>query len=374
MYNGVPVEIPVLRPRLPTADKLAPWLQAIDASRYYSNFGPLTQELERKIAARVGADEKGVVTVSNGTVALQLALNAEGIEPGDKTLCLMPSWTFIATACAAWQAGMIPYFVDVDPRTWALDPDAVISEIIGAPGRVGAVMVVAPFGSPVDPDRWLQVREQMGRPVVIDAAAGFDSTRAGALATMVSLHATKGLGVGEGGVIASTDADLVRRIRSLTVFGFSDDRISLLRGTNAKLSEYAAAVGLASLDEWEENRAEYARMKAVWAEALRALPGVELAPGSAGPHESTTFNVLLPGPWAASVKASLASEGIDSRQWWGLGCHTHPAFAGCPRGPLPVTERLAASSLGLPFYLGLRDDQIHRIVGALGRALERAAG
>lgn len=374
MYSGVPVEIPVLRPRLPSADKLTPWLRSIDASRYYSNFGPLCQELERKIADHAGAGPGGAVTLVNGTVGLQLSLAAEGVDPGDRTLCLMPSWTFIASASAAWQAGMVPYFVDVDPVTWTLDPRATVGDVVGAPGRVGAVMVVTPFGTPVDPSPWEELREQLGRPVIIDAAAGFDSARASSCLTMISLHATKSLGVGEGGVVVSTDAEAIERVRQLSVFGFSDDRVARLRGTNAKISEYVAAVGLAALDEWPQTRAELAALKDLWIDALAALPSVELAPGLAGPWQNTMFNVILPGPWAAQVKAHLASEGIDSRQWWGLGCHRHPAFQGCPRGPLPVTEDLAASVLGLPFYLGLTADQVGRVVEALGRGLKKLEG
>lgn len=362
-----PEIVPILRPRLPDADALAPWLRAIDASRVYSNFGPLTRNLERRIAAHTRA--AGAATVCNGTVALSLALQAAGVTPGDAFLCLMPAWTFVATPASAVQLGMIPYFVDVDPATWVLEPDQTLVDVLRAPKPVGAIIVVAPFGTPVDPAVWDNIAEHTGRPVIVDAAAGFDSARAGRSAMMISLHATKALGVGEGGVIVSTDAALVERVKSLSVFGFSEEREALLRGTNAKISEYTAAVGLAGLDRWEATRAELKSLKDEMIRRVKEIPGVGFAPGLEEDYQSTTFNVVLPERNALAVKAALRERGIDSRLWWGRGCHRHKAYAAYPRTPLPVTEELADRVLGLPFFLGMTEAEIDRVVRGLAGVL-----
>src|SRR4051812_20194570 len=140
--------LPVMRPKLPPAPALLPYLGRIDDSRIYSNYGPLSAEFETRLSQHFGLQALGVTTVCNGTVGLALALMAQEPRPG--TLCVIPGWTFIASAQAAQMAGLVPYFVDVDPETWALDPRTVSEALSQAPGEVSAVMPVVPFGRPID--------------------------------------------------------------------------------------------------------------------------------------------------------------------------------------------------------------------------------
>ena len=121
------------------------------------------------MALRNGASACGLTTQG-----LTLALTAQAAKPG--TLCAMPAWTFVASAHAAVNAGLIPYFVDVDIETWALDPAGLAEHIAQAPAPVGAVMPVAPFGEPISVAPWDAFRADTGLPVVIDAAAGFELT------------------------------------------------------------------------------------------------------------------------------------------------------------------------------------------------------
>src|SRR5215831_11534787 len=151
VFRSMP-QIPVARPKLPVAERIAPYLRAIDASRFYTNFGPLASSFEERIAARYGLPSGTVTTVANATWGLTLALGAQDAKPG--TLCVMPAWTFIASAHAAANAGLVPYFVDVDPETWAIDASAVADEIRRAPAPVGAVMPVSPFGRPISIPAW----------------------------------------------------------------------------------------------------------------------------------------------------------------------------------------------------------------------------
>src|SRR5262249_11191979 len=149
---------------------------------------------------------------------------------------ILPAWTFVATAHAVIQAGLKPWFVDVDPDTWMLDPAAVSA--LGLKLRDAcAVVPVAPFGALPDIEGSLAFPEATGLPVLLDAAAAFDTLPDARLPSVVSLHATKVLGLGEGGFLASDDKRLARRLRTMSTFGFEGSRESLFPATNAKLSE-----------------------------------------------------------------------------------------------------------------------------------------
>src|SRR6185369_1398499 len=185
--------VPVARPRLPSSAEILPFLQEIDRRCWYSNCGPLVTCLEERLGRFLGVpDASGVVTTANATAGLTVALLAR--QPMAGSFCIMPSWTFVATPHSARAAGMVPWFHDVDRRTWALNPEEVLETLRGISGPVGAVMVVSPFGSPLDVPAWQAFEERTGIPVVVDAAAGFDTTQAGRIPFVVSLHATKILG------------------------------------------------------------------------------------------------------------------------------------------------------------------------------------
>jgi dTDP-4-amino-4,6-dideoxygalactose transaminase len=358
--------VPVARPFMPSAEAILPYLQRIDSKRWYSNFGPLLIELEARLAARFSRPTL-VCTAVNGTQALTLALQALQVRSGG--LCIMPSWTFVATAHAAIQAGLTPWFLDVDPVTGVLDADHVRERLAHAPGPVSAVIPVAGFGQPLDPEPWVRLRDETGLPVVIDAAASFDSVRAAPVPTMVSLHATKSLGVGEGGLIASEDAAFIERFRGLTSFGFQGDREARFVANNAKLSEYTCAVGLASLDQWTSTRTAYAATGQRLRMALLHTPAVGFQPGWGLDWVSSTCVVQLPPDATDAAEAALRGQGVDTRRWWGQGCHRSRAFAHCPADPLPVTSRLAASSLGLPYFADMELDQVNRVAVAVAEAL-----
>ena len=355
--------IPVLRPKLPPADRLVPYLAAIDDARWYSNFGPCARKFEERLCSHFGLENGTTTTIANATLGLTLALAAQRAPAG--TLCLMPGWTFVASAHAAVLAGLVPYFVDVNPSTWALDPSAIETEIARAPAAVGAVMVVAPFGQPIDYAAWDGFRLRTGLPVVIDAAAAFDSLQVGETPTVVSLHATKILGVGEGGFVASRDPLIIGAIRRRSNFGFHGGRDAVTAGVNAKLSEYHAAVGLASLDTWSETRVEWMSVASAYRQAMAKSNSISLQPGFGETWVSSTCIVSVDEHVQLKALQTLAAVGIETRLWWGAGAHSQPATAEFPRASLPVTERLARSSIGLPIYRDLQPDQVKYIAATL---------
>jgi dTDP-4-amino-4,6-dideoxygalactose transaminase len=356
----------VARPRLPAADAVLPYLQRIDTVRWYSNFGPLLCEMETRLAARFGVGAR-VITTVNATQALTLALQAMDLPQG--TLCALPSWTFVATAHAVAQAGLTPWFVDVDAETWMLDAEVTRAALAHAPGAVSAVIPVAAFGAMPDLESWKAFQAATGVRVLIDAAAAFDAANDADLPTVVSLHATKVLGMGEGGFLATRDPALADRVRQLTTFGFDGSRDALRIATNAKLSEYSAAVGLAALDGWPADRLRWFMTAQTLRRALSDVPGVRFQAGWGERWTTSVCVIGLPDGSADTVEAALRAEGIDTRRWWGHGCHVSPAFVTAPCEALPNTQRLANATLGLPFAIDLSPADIARIAGALSRAL-----
>jgi dTDP-4-amino-4,6-dideoxygalactose transaminase len=355
--------IPVLRPWLPPQEQLAPYLKAIDRSRVYSNFGPHACAFEARLASHYGLENEAITTVANATLGLALALMAQNAAPG--SLCVMPAWTFTACANAAILAGMTPFFVDVDPATWALEPRLIEKEIARAPAKVGAVMVVAPFGRPIDYSVWDDFKSGSGLAVVIDAAAAFDSLQVGETPAVVSLHATKVLGVGEGGFVACRNAAIVHSVRQRSNFGFEDSRTAATLGMNAKFSEYHAAVGLAALDAWPQTREGWSAAGHVYRTELGRSNRIRLQPGFGEDWISSTCVVTVEEGASVRMREALAAAGIETRLWWGRGAHSHPAAAHFPRMQVPVTEHLARATFGVPFYRDIEPDKIRHVAAML---------
>jgi dTDP-4-amino-4,6-dideoxygalactose transaminase len=361
-----------LVPDLPPVSALVPYLERIEQNRWYSNFGPLLREYENRLGEMTGASrvEGGCVTFSSGTAALELGITALGLAPGSRVL--LPAFTFPATLLAVLRCGSEPVLCDVCPETWTLTPDIVLACLQYRDCKL--VLPVATFGHPLPADAWDRFSATSDIPVLIDAAAGLGLQQIGRSANVAfSLHATKPLGIGEGGVFVTSDADLAERVRRITNFGFDRGVVTYSGGTNAKLSEYAAAVGLAQLDRWPEllNRRLASWLK--YRSALDELPGVRVQAGfDQYPPAVVSVNLSVDASHAASA---LAAVGIQTRRWYLPPLHHHPSFANIDRiGPhggtsLPVTEQLARHNLGLPFHTRLSDDNMETIARALGAVL-----
>ena len=365
---------PVCKPMLPLASKLRPYLERIDTNRYYSNWGPLTREFEEQLANHFGVAANELVTAANGTLALTQTLKAFNVRSG--SVCVMPSWTFTATPASAICAGLVPYFIDVDYQSWSISPADVIPLL--KTQEVGAVIPVAPFGALLDIRAWEKFHDDTGIPVIIDAAAGFDSFSATnrvssvAIPFMVSLHATKVFGIGEGAVVVTGNRELTKKIRMGGNFGFHNSRESLIPGTNTKLSEYASAVGLAALDEWPEKRRNWQQLRRDFNNYLKRIPYLSKVSFADQSWISPYGLVQLMPPCSIEViQRELSKLDIETLAWWGKGCHTQSAYNQCPRGDLQVTEYLGKHVLGLPFWIGLEESQIALIFDKLGAVLSQ---
>lgn len=358
-----------MRPQLPSAEELLPYLKRIDEARYYSNHGQLLREFENELATHFGVSQTQLSVVANGTVALSAALLAVGAPAGMK--CIVPSWTFVASASAIWAANLRPHFVDVSPQTWMLDPEAIKAR--NDLDEIGAVMVISPFGAPVNTAAWDRFTEETGIPAIIDGAAAFDTVnsmpeaRPGKTPIMVSLHATKVLGVGEGGVVVSTDEAVMRRFRQICNFGVWGAPGGQILGYNGKLSEYHAAVGLAALSGWKQRRELMAKLTQKYIERLSDLSHIELLPRYGDGWVSCYCNVVMAGD-AAPVIERLLELGIGTRRWWQFGVHKQRAYEPFSHDELPVTEDLGRRVFGLPFFHDMSPAQLDRVVNGLKAA------
>lgn len=363
--------IPVFRPKLPIASKILPYIERIDEARWYSNFGPLHTEFRHRIAEHFGLGDDQVAFVNNATIALSLTLAAVGLNrPGRKCIC--PSWTFAATPHSIAQAGFSPVFADVDAATWTLSAEQLEEDDIR---NSSGVMVVSPFGGPVDMNKWKRFAERSGVPVVCDAAASFDSVgredfQIGTVPIVISLHATKTLGAGEGAIVLCTDPDIIERIRQMTNFGFSTTSVAQVLGTNAKLNEYNCAVGLASLDAWPETRARLIEVRNYYWESLRDIPSISVF--GEGRDYVANYMIIETETDGYQLSNHLAQKGIETRRWWRSGCHQHPAFSSFNVRPLPETRRFGVHTLGLPFYGDLSWKDINRVTAAVREFCSRS--
>jgi dTDP-4-amino-4,6-dideoxygalactose transaminase len=361
------IRFPVFRPALPTVDKFSSYIAEIDQNRWYTNHGPLVERFEMGLARHFGVTAGQIVTSSNATVALSQTLRSFDIRPG--SLCVMPSWTFAATAAAALWAGMEPYFLDVEAESWLITPERI--KALAKKRAIGAVIVVSAFGAPLDVKPWDEFTRETGIPVVIDAAAGFDSftrQRIGEVSTpiAISLHATKVSGIGEGAAVIASDTKFISKIRAYGNFGFMGTREALVPGFNAKMTEYSAAIGLAMLNEWPVRRAEWQLLTDHFAALVKTIPNLQCAPGFGEGWISSYGLIQLPADLSAEdFSGKLHERGIETRQWWGKGCHLQEAYCGYGHDHLRITDVLTRRVLGLPFWLGLQKTELEEIFSEL---------
>lgn len=326
-----------MSPLLPEAYKIEPYIKRIDGARYYSNFGGLVTEFEGRLEKLFGTP---CVTASSATSALTATLMALDLPP--KSLIACPSWTFVATTAAIVSAGHTPYFVDVCCK-------GVMHNLNHA---VATIVVVAPFGETLDLVRLEQISSIENIPIVIDAAAGFDSfstlCKPGKCPVIISTHATKPFGTGEGGFVTCTDESLLKKIRHITNFGIESYGSVPYIGINGKMSEYHAAVGLAELDSWAEKREKWIQVKKWY--------------GADGFASSSCPRILkTPAEPVAEKLQEAGIHAILSR----YGVHGLKAYKNFPRTSLSYTECLMNNTLMLPMSVDMKKEDVDRVLEAL---------
>lgn len=346
--------IPVMRPLLPLSREVRRHLSRMDDERIYSNQGPLVAELEERIARLIQVMPERVVLVSSGTVGLQGACAISSAKS-----FRVPSFTFAATALAVANSGKDLAFVDVEESTMSVSTDHQVSPHSG-------LVDVRPFGASIRfPDSWSHGE------VVVDAAASFGSVPIdlrhlpSGWSVVFSFHATKTLGVGEGGVVVFGDSERAESFREWINFGFRSSRLSSSLGTNGKMSEIHAAYGLAGLDSWESTR-KAAQWRALQQEKIELeyrLRGFRNYGTGFSPYWIIRF---VETESAQHFAEHLQANDIETRFWWPRACHEMPAFSDIqPKEPMPVSSRLANTVIGLPNFPGMGPVHFAKIERAL---------
>jgi dTDP-4-amino-4,6-dideoxygalactose transaminase len=358
------------RPNIGNRDAFMKRVGDILDRRWLTNYGPVLQEFERQIASFVGV--KHCVATCNATVALEIAIRALDM----KGEVIVPSFTFIATAHSLQWQQITPVFCDIEPHTCCIDPSKVESLITP---RTTGIIGVHLWGRPCDVDALTEIAQRRGLKLLFDAAHAFACSYNGRMigsfghAEVLSFHATKFMNSLEGGAVLTNDEELARKIRLMKNFGFAgiDDVIYI--GTNGKMNEVSAAMGLTSLESIGEfievNHQNYDSYR----EALIGIAGVRLIPYDSANKSNYQYIVLDVDEAEAGVSRDqlleiLLSENVIARRYFFPGCHRmEPYRSYFPHAHLllPETERLAKRVLSLPTGTAIGPDDIKQICGII---------
>lgn len=361
--------IPFLKPNNVRKDDYIKYLEQIDASRIYSNYGTLNTLFEQRVLNEYFNNQGGVVTVSNATTGLILAI-AQSKRPKGK-YALMPSFTFPATPLAALWCGLTPYFVDIREDDWSMNEALLDKEIKKLGDEVAVIVPYATFGTNLNLSYYKKLQDHQ-ISVVIDAASSFGSFSNSHFGqdfngiVVYSFHATKAFGIGEGGIVYSGDKDTINKIRQAANFGFSDGIESVQLGLNGKLSEYAAAIGLATLDVFKQKKEKREKIYSWYLEELKNLELIEQGwciQDIKGSVPQQFMSILCPERYIREhVVKKLEEKGIQTRSYFSPSCHQQKLFFSYPKTPLVITETIAQRILSLPLWEEMEREHVNKIL------------
>jgi perosamine synthetase len=331
--------------------------------------GRKVRELEVRWAERVGV--RHAVAMSNGTVALMSILAGLGLGPGDEAITV--SHTFAATANAILSTGATPVFVDIEPDTWLIDAKRIEAAITS---RTRAIVPVHLFGLIADMDMIRAIADRHGLAVVEDAAQAHGATYRGRSAGSFghgafSLYATKNMTTAEGGLITSDDDDLADWLRLYRNQGMRTRYDFEILGYNFRLTDIAAAIGLVQLDKLERNTARRQAIATAYDAAFADLP---IRPPSTPVGRTHVFHqyVIDVGPARDTILAAVREAGVGAEVYYPVPVHRQPYIQGrALHADLPFTDLAAATTLALPIFPGLTDDERGQVIAALRDAVER---
>jgi perosamine synthetase len=350
-------------------------IECID-SGWISSEGPFVQRLEEGMAQRVG--RRYGIAVCNGSAALEVAIAALQLGPGDEVI--LPAFTIISCAASIIRAGATPVLVDSDPQTWNMNVEQVATKVTP---RTKAIMLVHIYGLPVDMDPILALAAKHGLRLIEDAAEMHGQTYKGRTCgsfgeiSTFSFYPNKLVTTGEGGMVLTDSPELAERCRSLRNLCFQKKRfVHTELGWNFRMSNVQAALGVAQLKRLDEFVQRKRQMGRRYTELLKSVPGLQLPLTETDYAENIywVYGILLKDevPFdAEEVMERLAAHGIGARPFfWPM--HEQPVFREEPwvrDVRCPVAERLARRGFYLPSGLKMTADQIERSASALASIL-----
>jgi dTDP-4-amino-4,6-dideoxygalactose transaminase len=353
----------------------AGWAEVLAATAFVG--GRQVARFEAEFAAYAGAAH--CVGVANGTDAIELALRACGIGPGDE--CILPANTFIATAEAVARTGATPVLVDCDERSYLIDPDAVAAALTG---RTRAILPVHLYGQIAEVERLAPLAERARAVLVEDAAQAQGARRHGAgigagRVAATSFYPGKNLGAyGDAGAVVTNDADLAARLRLLREHGSPRKYEHPVLGFNSRMDTLQAVVLSAKLRRLEGWNAARRAAAARYDQLLSTVAGAEPVPGAVVPPVTLAGNEHAWHLYVVRVSdrdlvlKRLHAAGIGAGIHYPTPVHLTGAFGwlGYPEGAFPVAERVAGEILSLPLFAEITPEQQERVVAALAGALQ----
>lgn len=374
--NGAPPAfsepLHVGRPNIGSREAFLKYVGEIFDHRWLTNNGPLVQEFERRVAEYLGV--KHCVSMCNGTIALEIAIRALGLE-GE---VIIPSYTFIATAHALhWQA-ITPVFADIDPKTHNLDPAAVRRMITP---RTTGIIGVHLWGRGAPVEELQKIADEHGLKLMFDAAHAFGCSHNGTMignfgaCEVLSFHATKFFNTFEGGAVVTNDDKLAEAMQLMRNFGFSGYDNVIHPGTNGKMIELAAAMGLVNLDTIDDVVQANRRNYEIYRDGLNGLPGITLLRYDEAGRNNYQYVVMEVGVDCPVSRdqflQALHAENILARKYFWPGCHNMKPYRELyPHAGLllPNTQKVADRVVVLPTGTTMSNETVS-IVTAIIRIL-----
>jgi len=353
------------RPNIGDPDEFLRLVSGALERQWLSNDGPLVRELESRIADYLGVAH--CIAITNGTIALEIATRALGMT-GE---VIVPSFTFVATPHSlSWQ-GITPVFADIDPDTHCLDPASVRRLITS---RTTGIIGVHLWGRAAPVTELEQIADEHGLQLLFDAAHAFGVSIGDRMvgsfgrAEVLSFHATKFFNSVEGGAIVTDDAEIARTARLMRNFGFAGEDNVVMEGTNGKMSEVCAAMGLANLGVIDEVIAVNHRNYLTYVRELAGIIGISVLPIGEGGRSNFQYVVMLVDETCAATREqildSLRENNVLARRYFWPGCHRMEPYrtqfpdAGAT---LAETERVADRVIVLPTGSSVDEDAIRTI-------------
>lgn len=365
------------RPNIGDRDRLMERITEALDRRWFTNNGPLVQELEQRLSDYLGV--RHCIAMCNATVALEILIRAAGL----KGEVIVPAFTFVATAHALQWQEITPVFADVDPKTHNIDPERV--EAMITPRTMGIIGVHV-WGRPCNVEELQAIADRHGLRLMFDAAHAFGNSHRGQMignfgdAEVFSFHATKFFNTFEGGAVATNDDDLAKTIRLMKNFGFEGTDNVIYVGTNGKMNEVSAAMGLTSLDSIDTVIETNHRNYHEYFDQLRDVPGLKLALYDESERSNFQYVILEVDSSIAGVSRNqlievLWAENVRARRYFYPGVHKmEPYRSYFPHAGLllPETEALSERVMSLPTGTAVEPHDIRTICEIIRYAIENA--
>lgn len=376
LFGGTPAftePIHVGRPNIGNRADLIHRINGALDRRWLTNDGPLVRELEARIGGLLEVDH--CVLMCNATVAMEVLARALGLTGQ----VVVPAFTFIATPHAFSWLGLEPVFCDVDAATHTLDPADVARAVNSS---TSAIMGVHLWGTACQVDELDRIAAKIKAHLLFDAAHAFACASGGKMigsfgaAEVFSFHATKFCNTLEGGAVTTTNAALADELRLMRNFGFSGYDSVIAAGTNAKMNELCAAMGLTSLDALPDLLKLNATRFAQYEQALAGISGLRVVKPPTTDRTNHQYFVLEIGSDTGLARdqllALLWAENVRARRYFYPGCHNSAPYAALAKRPLPVTNRLVEEVMVLPTGGSVSEAEVAGIAGLIRFAIQHA--